>query len=57
MGGYRLFHRQFGTRLDAEVVEKIDNSPYGGPVVKVESRMTTQDGDTILKGWAEVGLP
>ncbi|MET0363142.1 MAG: MaoC family dehydratase N-terminal domain-containing protein [Sphingobium sp.] len=45
------------TYVDGEVIEKIDTSPYGFPVVKVQTRMTTQDGDTILKGTAEVQLP
>jgi hypothetical protein len=27
------------------------------PVVRVETRMTTQDGSTILKGTADVSLP
>ena len=29
----------------------------GKPVVRVQTKMTTQDGDTILKGIAEVELP
>ena len=45
------------TYVDGEVIEKIDKSPYGLPVVKVQTRMTTQCGDTILKGTAEVSLP
>jgi acyl dehydratase len=45
------------TYVDGEVIEKIDKSPYGLPVVKVQTRMTTQSGDTILKGTAEVSLP
>ncbi len=45
------------TYIDAEVVDKIDMSPFGMPVVQVELRMTTQEGDTILKGKAEVELP
>jgi len=45
------------TYVDAEVVEKNATSPYGLPVVKVELRMTTQSGDTILKGTADVSLP
>ena len=45
------------TYVDGEVIEKIDKSPYGLPVVKVQTRMTTQGGDTILKGTAEVSLP
>ncbi|QIG80728.1 FAS1-like dehydratase domain-containing protein [Stakelama tenebrarum] len=47
------------TYVDGEVVEKIEKSEYGDgvPVVVVETRMTTQDGETILKGTAEVQLP
>lgn len=45
------------TYVDGEVIEKIDKSPYGLPVVKVQTRMTTQTGETILKGTAEVSLP
>jgi hypothetical protein len=45
------------TYIDGEVVEKIERSAYGLPVVKVQTRMTTQNGDTILKGTAEVSLP
>ena len=40
-----------------EVVEKIDRSPFGMPVVKVRTVMTTQDGEEILKGTAQVELP
>lgn len=45
------------TYIDAKVIEKIDKSPYGMPVVVVELVMTTQDGDIILKGKAQVSLP
>ena len=45
------------TYVDGEVIEKIDQSPYGCPLVKVQTKMTTQDGETILKGTAEVQLP
>ena len=45
------------TYVDGEVVEKNDDSPFGMPVVKVQTRMTTQDGDTILKGTADISLP
>ena len=45
------------TYVDGEIIEKIDKSPYGLPVVKVQTRMTTQSGETILKGTAEVSLP
>ena len=45
------------TYVDGEVIEKLDKSAYGMPIVKVQTRMTTQTGDTILKGTAEVSLP
>lgn len=45
------------TWVDGEVVEKIDRSPFGMPVVKVRTVMTTQDGEEILKGTAQVELP
>ena len=44
------------TYVDCEVVDKADSSAYGVPVVTVKTRMTTQDGDTILTGTAEVSL-
>ena len=45
------------TYLDGEVVDKIDQSPFGGPVVQVKVKQSTQDGDTILSATAEVELP
>ena len=45
------------TFVDGEVVEKIDNGPNGFPLVQVKVKMTTQNGDTILTGVAEVQLP
>lgn len=42
------------TYLDGEIIEKIDVSPYGMPVVKVQAKMTTQEGEIILTGKAEV---
>jgi len=45
------------TYLDGEVVEKIEQSPYGVPVVQVKVKQSTQDGDVILTGTAEVALP
>jgi acyl dehydratase len=44
------------TFVDGEVVDKIEQSPYGCPVVQVQVKMTTQNGDTILTGKAEVQL-
>jgi acyl dehydratase len=43
--------------VDGEVTEKIALSEYGVPLVRVQTRMTTQTGETILKGTAEVSLP
>jgi len=45
------------TYIDGEVVDKIEQSPHGMPVVQVKVRQTTQDGDVILSGTAEVELP
>lgn len=45
------------TYLDGEVVDKIDISPYGVPVVQVKVKQSTQDGDVILSATAEVELP
>lgn len=45
------------TFVDGEVIEKIDQSPYGMPVVVVKVRQTTQEGEVILSATAEVELP
>lgn len=45
------------TYLDGEVIDKIDQSPYGMPVVVLKVKQTTQDGDVILSATAEVELP
>lgn len=45
------------TYVDCEVIDKQETSAFGMPVVTVESKMTTQDGATILKGTATVSLP
>lgn len=45
------------TYIDGEVIEKIDTSPYGMPVVVVKVKQSTQDGDVILSATAEVELP
>lgn len=45
------------TYLDGEVVDKVTLSPYGMPVVQIKVKQTTQDGDVILTGLAEVELP
>ncbi|WP_372750121.1 MaoC family dehydratase N-terminal domain-containing protein [Litorivivens sp.] len=45
------------TYIDGEVIDKIEMSPYGMPVVVVKVKQTTQDGDVILSATAEVELP
>jgi acyl dehydratase len=46
------------TYVDGEVVDKIEKSEFNGkPVVVVQIVMKQQDGETILKGKAEVELP
>lgn len=45
------------TFIDAEVIDRIEASPYGFPVVQVQLKMSTQNGDVILTGKAEVQLP
>lgn len=45
------------TYVDGEVVDKIERSVYGCPVVVVQVKMKTQNGETILTGKAEVQLP
>jgi acyl dehydratase len=45
------------TYVDGEVIAKDETSPYGVPMVTVQTKMTTQDGETILKGTADVSLP
>ncbi len=45
------------TFLDGEVADKIDQSPFGMPVVVVKVRQSTQEGQVILSGTAEVELP
>ena len=45
------------TYVDGEVIEKLDTSDHGGPVVRLQAKMTTQNGDTILTGKADVQLP
>jgi hypothetical protein len=45
------------TWIDGEVIDKMDKSPYDVPVVLVQVKMTTQTGEIILTGKAEVQLP
>ena len=45
------------TYIDGEVIEKIEESTYGFPLVKLQLKVSTQEGEVILSGKAEVGLP
>jgi acyl dehydratase len=45
------------TYVDGEVVDKIENSQWGFPVVQVKVRMTNQDGNTVVTSLNEVELP
>jgi len=45
------------TYLDGEVIDRIEQSAHGVPVVQIQVKQSTQDGDVILKGTAEVELP
>ncbi len=45
------------TFIEGEVIDKMDSSAYGCPLVQVQVNMTTQDGESVLKGIAEVQLP
>ncbi len=45
------------TWIDGEIIEKLPESEFGCPIVRVQIVMTTQDGDQLLKGVADVSLP
>ncbi len=45
------------TFFEGEVVDKIENSPYGVPIVVIKVKQTTQNGDVILSATAEVEIP
>jgi acyl dehydratase len=45
------------TYVACEVIDKLMESAHGRPVVRVQSVMTTQTGEIILKGTADVELP
>jgi acyl dehydratase len=45
------------TYIDGEVIDKIEESTQGFPLVKLQLKMSTQEGEVILSGKAEVGLP
>jgi len=45
------------TFIDGEVVDKIEKSEWGFPVVQVKVRMTDQNGKTVVTSTNEVELP
>lgn len=45
------------TFIEGEVTGKIENSPWGFPVVEVEVRMSNQDGKTVVTSVNQVELP
>jgi acyl dehydratase len=45
------------TYMDAEVIEKITESEWGVPLVKVKVEITNQDGTVLVGGTAEIELP
>lgn len=45
------------TCIDGEVVDKIENSEWGFPVVQIKVRMTNQEGATVVTSLNEVQLP
>jgi acyl dehydratase len=45
------------TYLDAEVIDKQAESPWGEPLVCLDVKMTNQDGAVLATGKAEVQLP
>ena len=45
------------TYMDGEVIEKIEQSEWGVPLVRIKVRMTNQDGKTVVTSINEVELP
>jgi acyl dehydratase len=45
------------TYIDGEVVDKIENSEWGFPIVQIKVTMTNQDGTKIVTSLNEVELP
>jgi hypothetical protein len=45
------------TFIDGEVVQKIEKSEWGFPIVQVKLTMTNQDGKIIVTALNEVELP
>lgn len=45
------------TYIEGEVIDKIENSQWGFPVVQVQVKMTNQDGKTVVTSLNEIELP
>jgi hypothetical protein len=45
------------TYFDGEVVDKIENSAWGFPVVQIKVKLTDQNGNTVVSSLNEVELP
>ena len=45
------------TFIDGEVIDKIENSEWGFPVVQIKVTMTSQDGTKVVVSTNEVELP
>ncbi len=45
------------TYIDGEVVDKIESSAWGFPVVQVKVKMTSQEGSTVVTSLNEIQLP
>jgi hypothetical protein len=45
------------TYIDGEIIEKVEQSAFGMPVVVVKVQQSTQEGEVILTATAEVELP
>jgi hypothetical protein len=44
------------TYLDAEVIKKLPESSWGEPLVRLDVKMTNQDGGTLATGKVDVQL-
>jgi hypothetical protein len=45
------------TYLDAVVRERVEESSWGAPLVRLDVKMTNQDGSVLATGTADVELP
>jgi hypothetical protein len=45
------------TYLDAEIVERQEESSWGAPLVRLDFKMTNQDGVLLASGKVDVELP